>query len=198
MSQDPLLTLPITSYALLGLLTFGDELTGYELKQRADNTLRFYWVAPAMSQIYTELGRLTDHRLVEPVTRRSEGRTTTAYRMTEEGRQTLRRWMDDPSVGFPVLKHTVLLRLLIGHAGDPARIRAMLEGYVDELADVRRDLRRVRDSLRGSDAPGQPFHYPSVVADWGLEYFAAEARHTRRALERLDAVDAVGAAGGEQ
>ena len=46
MGQD----LPVTSYALLGLLTFGDELTGYELKQRADATLRFYWVSPAMSQ----------------------------------------------------------------------------------------------------------------------------------------------------
>jgi DNA-binding PadR family transcriptional regulator len=198
MSQDPLPTLPITSYALLGLLTFGDELTGYELKQRADNTLRFYWVAPAMSQIYTELSRLTDHGLVEPVTRRSEGRTTTAYRMTEAGRQSLRRWMDDSMVGFPVLKHTVLLRLLIGHAGDAARIRAMLESYVDELADVRRDLRRVRDSLRGADAPGQPFHYPSVVADWGLEYFAAEARHTRRALDRLGASDAIATTGGGQ
>ena len=43
--------LPITSYALMGLLTFGDELTGYELKQRADNTLRFYWQSPAMSQV---------------------------------------------------------------------------------------------------------------------------------------------------
>jgi DNA-binding PadR family transcriptional regulator len=183
---------------MLGLLTFGDELTGYELKQRADNTLRFYWVAPAMSQIYTELARLTEHGLVEPVTRRSEGRTTTAYRMTEAGRQSLRRWMDDSMVGFPVLKHTVLLRLLIGHAGDAARIRAMLERYVDELADVRRDLRRVRDSLRGSDGPGEPFHYPSVVADWGLDYFAAEARHTRRALDRLDADDAVAATGAEQ
>ena len=50
--------LPITSYALLGLLTFGDELTGYELKQRADSTMRFYWTAPAMSQVYTELDRL--------------------------------------------------------------------------------------------------------------------------------------------
>ena len=47
--------LPTTSYALLGLLSFGDELTGYELKQRADSTLRFYWVSPAMSQVYTEL-----------------------------------------------------------------------------------------------------------------------------------------------
>ena len=60
----------MTAYALLGLLTFGDELTGYELKQRADNTLRFYWVAPAMSQIYTELARLTEHGLVEPATTR--------------------------------------------------------------------------------------------------------------------------------
>lgn len=41
MSQDPL---PVTSYALLGLLTFGDEPTGYEIKQRADITVRFYWV----------------------------------------------------------------------------------------------------------------------------------------------------------
>jgi hypothetical protein len=38
MSQD----IPVTGYAILGLLTFGDELTGYEVKQRADRTLRFY------------------------------------------------------------------------------------------------------------------------------------------------------------
>ena len=58
---------------MLGLLTFGDELTGYELKQRADNTLRFYWVAPAMSQIYSELARLTSHGLVEPTTSARRG-----------------------------------------------------------------------------------------------------------------------------
>ena len=59
MSQD----IPVTGYAILGLLTFGDELTGYEIKQRADITLRFYWVSPAMSQIYTELRRLLTERL---------------------------------------------------------------------------------------------------------------------------------------
>jgi DNA-binding PadR family transcriptional regulator len=181
MSQD----LPITSYALLGLLTFGDELTGYELKQRADLTLRFYWVAPAMSQIYTELARLTEHGFVEAVTSRGEGRRTTAYRITPAGEKALREWMDDSPVRFPTLKHTVLLRLLIGHAAAPERIRAMLEEYVDQLGGVLRDLRDVRESLRGADAPGQPFHYPSVVADWGLDYFAAETRHTRRALARL-------------
>jgi DNA-binding PadR family transcriptional regulator len=177
--------LPVTAYALLGLLTFGDELTGYELKQRADNTLRYYWVAPAMSQIYSELTRLTEHGYVEPVTSEGDGRRTTTYRITPAGERALHGWIGEAPVGFPTLKHTVLLRLLIGHASEPERMREMLEAYVAELADARRDLREVRDSLRGADEPGQPFHYPSVVADWGLEYYAAEARHTRRALGRL-------------
>lgn len=181
MSQD----LPVTSYAVLGLLTFGDELTGYELKQRADNTLRFYWVAPAMSQIYSELVRLTDRGLVKATASKGEGRRTTTYRITATGQEALHTWMATSPTGFPVLKHTVLLKLLVGHAGDPAGIRAMLEEYVAELAAARADLRQVRDSLRGADEPGQPFHYPSVVADWGLDYFAAEARHTRKALDRL-------------
>jgi DNA-binding PadR family transcriptional regulator len=183
MSQD--LSLPTTSFALLGLLTFGDELTGYELKQRADNTLRFYWVAPAMSQIYSELTRLTSHGLVEPTTSAGEGRRTTTYRITVHGRAALSDWVAESRVGFPVLKHTVLLRLLIGHMSEPERIAAMLEEYVAELGVALDDLRQVRDSLRGSDGPGEAFHYPSVVADWGLEYFDAEARHTRHALDRL-------------
>ena len=185
MSQDLPVTLPTTAYALLGLLTFGDELTGYELKRRADNTLRFYWVAPAMSQIYSELTRMTNRGLVEPTTSAGEGRRTTTYRITAAGQAALAAWMAEGRVGFPVLKHTVLLRLLIGHVGEPERIRAMLEEYVAELTVARDDLREVRDSLRGSDGPGEAFHYPSVVADWGLDYFAAEARHTRKALDRL-------------
>jgi DNA-binding PadR family transcriptional regulator len=184
MSQEP--SLPVTSYALLGLLTFGDELTGYELKQRADNTLRFYWVAPAMSQIYSELGRLAEHGLVASTTSQGLARRTTTYRITPAGEASLRAWMAEEPVSFPVLKHPVLLRLLIGHAGDPGRIRAMLEEYVGQLAEALTDLHAVRESLRGADAPGEAFHYPSVVADWGLDYFAAETRHTRTALDRLD------------
>ena len=93
--------------------------------------------------------------------------------------------MDEEPVGFPVLKHPVLLRLLVGHAGDPARIREMLEEYVAQLAARSPTCTPYADSLRGADAPGDRFHYPSVVADWGLDYFAAETRHTRAALDRL-------------
>jgi DNA-binding PadR family transcriptional regulator len=176
--------LPVTAYALLGLLTFGDELTGYELKQRADVTLRFYWASPAMSQIYSELARLAGHGLVATV---EDGGGTARYRITDEGRAVVRAWMTETPAGFPVLKHPVALRLLMGHLSDPGTTRAMLEQYVEDLAGARRDLADVRESLRGSDAPGEAFHHPSLVADWGLSYFDSEARIARRTMRRMAA-----------
>lgn len=184
--------IPVTGYALLGLLTFGDELTGYELKQRADVTLRFYWVSPAMSQIYTELRRLTEHGLVAANPRTDGGREVTTYAITTAGQAALRDWMDTTPAGFPVLKHTVLLRLLIGHATEPDRTRQMLRDYVTELDRAIDDLTGVREALRGADRPGDPFRFPSLVADWGLDYFAAETRHARRALASLDETDPAG------
>jgi len=183
MGQD----LPVTSYALLGLLTFGDELTGYELKQRADNTLRFYWSSPAMSQVYSELARLAQHGLVEPFSDDEDGgRPTTRYRITGEGRTELRSWMEDGPAGFPVLKHPVALRLLIGHVGDAAGSARLLRDYLDDLERQRKDLDDVRESLRGRDAAGQVFRYPALVADWGLAYYDSEARIARDILGRLE------------
>jgi DNA-binding PadR family transcriptional regulator len=174
--------LPVTAYALLGLLTFGDDLTGYELKQRADRTLRFYWASPAMSQVYTELARLAGHGLVRAVSS-----DPARYRITAAGRRTLQRWMTGTEPGFPVLKHPVALRLLIGHLVDPAETIAMLEEYADALARRRAELQAVRDSLAGRDAPGEAFHHPALVADWGLAYYDSEAAITGSTLDRLRA-----------
>src|SRR3954451_603229 len=101
MSQELPASLPTTSFALLGLLTFGDELTGYELKQRADNTLRFYWVAPAMSQIYSELARLSAAGFVAATTSAGARRSTTTYHITETGRAALHEWLGTAPIGFP-------------------------------------------------------------------------------------------------
>jgi DNA-binding PadR family transcriptional regulator len=181
MSQD----LPTTSYALLGLLTFGDDLTGYELKQRADRTLRFYWVSPAMSQVYTELDRLASHGLVKA---RDAGpnKQSSKYRITAKGRRALTTWLEEAPVGFPVLKHPVALRLLIGHLVEPDTTTTMLRAHLEALAEHRAALEVVRESLRGRDEPGEPFRYPSLVADWGLEYLDGERAIIEKLLARLD------------
>jgi DNA-binding PadR family transcriptional regulator len=180
-------SLTTTSFALLGLLAWNDDdpdgLTGYELKRRADNTLRFYWVSPAMSQIYTELRRLEDAGAVAASDDHGERRTTRRYRITSTGRVSLRDWLRQPVADFPVLKHPIALRLLMGHLMSADQVAAMLAGYVDALADRRGELRAVRDIL-GDD---QRYRYPAMVADWGMTYYDTEERITRNLLHRVHA-----------
>ena len=182
MGQDLSRDLPMTAYALLGLLSFGDPLTGYELKQRADRTLRYYWVSPAMSQVYSELERLHDLRLV---CRHGDDRTT-SYSLTRTGTTTLTRWLRDTPVGFPVLKHPVALRLLLGALLDPESVTSMLRNHLEALESERADLEKVRVSLEGADRTGEPFRYPALVADWGLSYFDHERSIIEDLLRRID------------
>lgn len=179
--------LPVTSYALLGLLTLGDEPTGYELKQRADSTLRYYWTAPAMSQVYSELDRLHRERLVALVSGTNGTPSKPArYRITDHGRERLQQWLTDSPAGFPVLKHPVALRLMMGRLGGDEQVRALLGDYLQELAANRADLAAVRASLVGRDGVDEAFRYPAMVADWGLAYFDSEADIAREMLQRLD------------
>jgi DNA-binding PadR family transcriptional regulator len=171
----------VTSYALLGLLTFGQPLTGYELKQRADRTLRFYWVAPAMSQVYSELARLHRHGLVE---KQGQGRAT-AYALSAKGNRALRRWLAETPPGFPVLKHPVALRLMLAALVEPDATRRMLREHLEAVAAERAALAEVRDSLTGADGPGAGFHHPAMVARRGRSYLANEGRTVTELLEQL-------------
>ncbi|NQX12194.1 helix-turn-helix transcriptional regulator [Microbacteriaceae bacterium VKM Ac-2855] len=177
--------LPATSYALLGLLLFYGRtetgVTGYELKQRADRTLRYYWVAPAMSQVYSELSRLVRAELVEADPGERRGATT--YRITDAGEVALRRWLDDRTPEFPVLKHPVALRLLMGHLSTPEKMKSMLEDYLVALEIRRAELQGVRDMLGENPA----VRYAAMVADWGLEYYDAETVTVTGLLERAGA-----------
>ncbi|MBM7798612.1 DNA-binding PadR family transcriptional regulator [Microlunatus panaciterrae] len=181
MSQE----LSTTSYALLGLFVFeGPEsagMTGYELKQRADKTLRFYWVSPAMSQVYTELDRLVGQQMVMASDELSGKRRTRRYRITALGFESLQGWLNSSATDFPTLKHPVALKLLMGALMQPDRLRSMLKQYVDDLAVSRADLLAVRTGLGDLEA----FRYPALVAEWGLDYYDAETEIVTALLEKL-------------
>jgi DNA-binding PadR family transcriptional regulator len=175
-----------TSQALLGLLAFdaatGETgLTGYELKQRADRTLRFYWTSPAMSQIYTELAALERLGLVDGTDEPQGRRTVRRYRINAAGRAELTGWLAASPVTFPVLKHPIALRLLMGALMEPHAVAGMLHDYVESLAARRAELAAVRDLL----ADRAEVRYPAMVADWGLAYYDSEADVARRLLRRI-------------
>ena len=182
MSQEP----TTTSYALLGLLAFDADtesrgLTGYELKQRADKTLRFYWVSPAMSQVYTELGRLADLGYVHVLEEGRGGRTTRRYRLTEAGRRALEEWLAARPPDFPILKHSVALRLLMGQLAGDRAMRDMLTTYAADLETRRAELLAIRESL----GDREEVRFPAMVADWGLAYYEAERAIVEKLARRL-------------
>ncbi|MFD9013666.1 PadR family transcriptional regulator, partial [Streptomyces sp. NPDC059552] len=113
--------LPPTAWAVLGLLSFPGERTGYELKKWADSSLRFLYWSPAISQIYAELRRLEE--LGHAASVRSgpeETRAKRRYAITDAGREALAGWAADTAeAGPPVLKHGLLLRIWGGPPGAP-------------------------------------------------------------------------------
>jgi DNA-binding PadR family transcriptional regulator len=158
-----------TGYTLLGLLSFGQELSGYELKQWADN-LRFFWSAPAMSQVYREVERLAAAGLVtQRLVVRDGTRSTKVYRLAPAGEQVVRAWLATPP-DPPVLRHPVALRVFFGHLLSPAELRAAIEAHRAWCDDMLAQLAAVRTEL-GDD---EGWRNVALVAEWGLDYYRGE------------------------
>ena len=119
--------LPATSYAVLGLISFG-EMSGYELKRFADRSVGYFFWSPASSQIYAELRRLTSLGYVREREVEQERRPDKRlYRITTDGEEALRRWLEDTEVVPDAHKSLLLLKLFFGRHTTPDVLIAQLE-----------------------------------------------------------------------
>ncbi|MFJ4777708.1 PadR family transcriptional regulator [Streptomyces sp. NPDC088762] len=175
--------LPPTAWAVLGLLSFPGERTGYELKKWADSSLRFFYWSPAISQIYAELRRLEE--LGYASSARSgpeEARAKRRYVITDAGREALAGWAADTAeAGPPVLKHGLLLRVWLGHLAEPERLRAMVGEHVER---TREELAAVREAME--HAAGVPeWAFPALALRWSERQHLAELELAQALLADL-------------
>jgi DNA-binding PadR family transcriptional regulator len=172
--------LPGSAYAVLGLLSFGAELSGYELRQLALNSLRFFYWTPAQSQIYRELRRLAGLGYVSGREVSQDGRPDkVAYTITGAGQAELTRWLEEAPIAPPAIRYDTALRLFFGHATTPDRLRALVAEHRVHLERMLAELHAVRAMLEG-DAT---LALPRIVADWGDHLYGGE-------LAALDQVSA--------
>ncbi len=175
--------IPATAWAVLGILSFGRELTGYDIKNWSDAILHFFYWSPATSQIYTELRRLEDLGLVRSrAVARDEVREKTIYAITPLGTDALRTWQATVDAEAPVLKHGVLLRVWLGHLAEPTRLRQQI---ADHRARLIEELAAAEDSRQQADA--QPdWAYPALVASWAVRRIEGEIELADSMLIDLD------------
>ena len=91
----PTKKLPTTSHAVLGILSIS-PMSGYELTQAAERSIANFWPI-SRSQVYTELARLEDLRLVRGTDVAQDGAPDKrVFEITPAGHETFAAWMATP------------------------------------------------------------------------------------------------------
>ena len=173
--------LSMTSYGLLGLLTFGD-MSGYDLTKEVEGSIGYFWT-PAKSQVYSELRRLAEGGYVSETRVTQESRPDKRiYSLTPEGRHALEDWLADPAFQPDSIRSVTLLKIFFGaHAPRDvliARVTAVLAHSEQTLAA----LREIEGQIK--DEPDELFPYMTLRA--GLLLGEARMRWARETLDLLE------------
>ncbi|MGE2734693.1 PadR family transcriptional regulator [Mycolicibacterium vaccae] len=180
-----------TGWALLGMLSGGAELSGYDIKKWINWAIRFFYSSPAYSQIYSELKRLERLGLVS--SRVDTGiRNRRMYKITDAGLAAVTRWANDEPVEPPTLKHNPLLRVMLGHLHNPGRLREILSehvAYAEQLHEA-----AATEARWTTEQPA--WAYARLALRWSEQYYAAERDLALQMIKELDAVEETFGEGG--
>lgn len=181
MSNSKQTKLPNTAYAVLGILSMGDALSGYEIRKWAE-TLRFFYWSPAQSQIYAELRRLAKLGLATSEEIPQEGKPDKrVYQITDVGREAFRTWINNQPLEPIVMKHSLALRLFFGQEAEEGRLEELLIQFIAEIKEGLAQLYIVEEFMEHHPQ----FSHQSLVALWGQNFYKAELATAEEVLARL-------------
>jgi PadR family transcriptional regulator, regulatory protein AphA len=127
--------LTATSYVILGHLALRSWST-YELAQQLKRSTRHYWPR-AESKIYEEPKKLVAHGLATATREYTGRRPRTVYAITDQGREALRRWLDEPGQP-PLVEFEGVVKVLFAEQGTKQQLLATLRS-IREQAEHTRD-----------------------------------------------------------
>ncbi|MFZ5632367.1 MAG: PadR family transcriptional regulator [Bacillota bacterium] len=116
-------------YALLGFLNCSN-MTGYQLKQHFDQSIRHFWSAN-LSQIYPALSQMEKEGLLTmEVEYQEKHPPRKVYRITDAGRKELRRWLAEP-IGLMTVRVPFLVKVFFGANLEKEEILGLLREQLD-------------------------------------------------------------------
>lgn len=173
--------LPATSWAILGMLTFGAK-SGYDLSKMVTKSIGHFF-SPAKSQIYSELRRLVDlgfadvehvNQTVRPNKR--------LYSITPEGRRELKTWLETSEVEPESIKSPFLLKMFFGALIS----REVLISQVKQAHEQAQEELQALEAVQAQIKDQPEFLYPNLVLRFGLAHNRASVSWTAQVLEELE------------
>ncbi|MBQ0066536.1 MAG: PadR family transcriptional regulator [Firmicutes bacterium] len=131
---------------ILGLLSH-EKLSGYDIKKRIDDGIRFFWKG-SFGSIYPALSHLEKEGFIRKSKEDSNesGRERIAYEITEAGRSNLQAWLSD-SKTVNDLKYEVLLKIFFGGAVENHVSLATIEAFEKEIEQELKMLQFFKQNL---------------------------------------------------
>jgi len=165
--------------AALGLLAW-EPGSGYDLLKHFEKSMANVWPA-TQSQLYGELNKLADAGLIEASAVGPRGRKE--YRITDEGRAELRRWVTNPQ-DDPPFRSTALLRVFLLDAVPWVQAREQVVAMAEHAEGEVKRLEELRDSVDWSTADS--LFYGRAALEYGLRMNAMEADWAQWLVKAID------------
>jgi PadR family transcriptional regulator AphA len=178
--------LSATAKVILGMLAARPR-SGYEIKQLVDSSARFFWAA-SYGQIYPELKRLEDAKLISGTDASQGARQRTVFKLTEKGRRAAKEWIDGEPQVFE-LRDEGLLELFFAGSIDPLRAPEIARERAAQAAATAAVLSRLEEEIEGKG--NQTDEYSAdpgslTVLRYGIELNEWTSQWFERAADELD------------
>ncbi len=173
--------LPVTSYAVLGLLADG-PMSGHSLSTMADRSIAHFWSIPR-SLVYRELARLEELGYLSGAdVAQQKLPDKREYRLTDSGRAELSRWLNQPGFERGRFKDGFLVKFFFGRHMEPGSRMRLLEEYRSQAKAYLEDLKAIAAKLEGM--PGA--EYPRLTALRGIRAAEGQLRWVDDVLQMID------------
>ncbi|MBJ7355030.1 MAG: PadR family transcriptional regulator [Thermoleophilaceae bacterium] len=150
------------AYVILGFLAKSEEpLSGYDIKQWVDNSVRFFFAA-SFGQIYPELKKLENAGLIEGVANATGGRARTEYTISKAGHDELRAWLMQSETRLEMRDQGILRVFFSGDLGKAERLAKLKELRAARVESYE-TLQAVHAMTRETIS-----QMPELVLDYGL------------------------------
>ncbi len=175
-------SLSATGWALLGMLSYETELSGYDIRKWIDWSMR-YSTAALRSARSIRSSRSSRRWACSPREWTVKAPAiVVCTRSPRPGWTRLTRWAREAPVEPPSLKHPAILRVTLGHLSDPASLKQMLQEHIAYIDRMQRDA--AKEARWAAADPS--WAYAKIALDWADRYYASERELTLKLIKDLD------------